>query len=737
VGAAGQHTVYVMPFISRLRLRPLMLTGALRTDADNAMSRPPSPSNKYIDLSPEHAEATRQIQNDEQSDDEQMRRAMAESIKDMPGQENGTIKTGQQFGPAQRPYYPEAQWALAPIASSREFVQHPPPPKRRRIEGSPAFLRGPPESSYNAPLLTIYHSIPLAREALLCPPLQVYSYGYNPEWWAGTTDENTKSLSVQQPELGAEDRRKYLAELQCLMAFLDNTNRAYGSVDALADLRYYQYYNAQSEYTKFLETWQQAAMDEKSDEPLTQVFTSSATAKGPNIGAVPETQQLFSVEGAITDARSQVEVLDKIVWSDTPNRPLDDIFIDQFGHILTMKVYNNNPGASHLGLTPTEVWYLDRYMHHLRDALSNMRQQCHRLSREQLRLGQARSRLGEMPGLKSGPRVDVRKALADAKSAIALATDDSARISSNLVDISTTVETGQLYGQINTLLTNIDKKLKELNYRMSGLEAQKQQIMSDLTDPTHSSHPLRHKYVLQGVSTRPNVTYIRKLNHDLIGIDDDDEPHEMWQWWRTAWAEAPDIQSEVPVAHVEDSQDAADSSVPFSVRKVSSKDVLGAVENEYHTAILVYASETAMQFRPSALPTSLRQFVEQDNRAFEGEASSQYDRRSGRGRSWSNETNSTMRDDSNPFDDSVYPGQPRDVTPMSTSTIRSLDGQPSPKRPRSSDESMHDLNLMDMPPSYEDIVGSGEREMAEKKGNKIGYFAEQMMQQVDEHEQKG
>lgn len=699
------------------------------------MSRPPSPS-KFVDLSQEHAEATRQIQNDQSQEDDQLRRAIAESKKDMPGQENGTINAGQQFGPAQRPYYPEAQWALAPIASSREVVDHPPPAKRRRIEGSPAFLRGPPESGYNAPLLSIYHSIPLAREALLFPSLKVYSYGHNSEWWAGTTDENTKSLSMQQAEPGGEDRRKYLAELQCLMAFLDNTTRAYGSVDALSDLRYFQYFNSQSEYIKVLETWQQAAMDENPDEPLTRVFTSSAT-RGPNDGAATETKDLFSVEGAITDARTQVEVLDKIVWSDSPNQPLDDIWIDQFGHVLTMKVHNENPGASELGLAPTEVWYLDRYMHELRETLWNMRQQCHQLSREQLRLGQARSRLAEMPGASpAASRVDIRKALEDARDAMPIASDDSLRTGDRLIDVSSNVEAAQLQSQINSLLTSITKKLKELSLRMSELESQKQQIMSDLTDPNHSSQPLRHKYVLQGVSTRPNVTYIRKLNHDLIGMDDDEEPHEIWQWWRTAWGEASNDQPGAPTTHIEDSQDTIDSSAPFSVRKVSAKDVLDAVENEYHTAILVYASDIAMQFRSTPLPASLRQFVEQDNHAFEDESSPQHVQQANRGRSWSNETNSTIMDDSNPFDDTAYPRQARDMTPMSTSTIRSLDGQPSPKRPRSSDDSVHDTNLMDMPPSYEDIH-TEQQEMTEKKGNKIGFFAEQMMQQVDDNEQKG
>jgi len=712
-----------------------MLTRAFRIDADEGTLRHPSPSKGFIDLTQQHAEATRQIQDDQQ-EDEQIRRAMVESMKDMP-QENGTIKAGQQFGPAQRAHYPEAQWALAPIASSREVVEHPPPAKRRRIMGSPAFLRGPPDGSYNAPLLTIYHSIPLAREALLFPSLEIYSYGHNPEWWAGTTDENTKSLSMQQSEPGDEDRRKYLAELQCLMGFLDNTTRAYGSVDALSDLRYFQYFKAQSDYTKFLETWQQAAMDEKLDNPLTQVFTSSATARGPNIGAVPESKELLSVEGQITDARTQVEVLDKILWSDSVNQPLDDIWIDQFGHILTMKVYNDNPAASGLGLAPTEVWYLDRYMHELGEVMWTMRQQCHRLSREQLRLTQARSRLAEMPNVRSvGPRIDIRKALENARDAMPIATSDLTRSDVRLVDLSTTIGVDQLQSQITNLLSNIEKKIKDLNHRQSELGAQKQQIMSDLTDPTNSSQTLRYKYVLQGVSTRENVTYVRKLNQDLIGMEDDEEPHEIWQWWRTAWGEASDIQPDAPVAHIEDSEDATDS-VPFSVRKVSSKEVLEAVKNEYHTAILVYASEPAMQFRPTPLPASLRQFVEQDNRAFEDEVSLHHVRQSGRGRTWSNETNSTIMDENDPFEDNAYPRQPRDVTPMSTSTIRSLDGQPSPKRPRSSDDATQDTNLVDLPPSYEDIASNQQTEMVEKKGNRIGFFAEQMMQQVDEHEQKG
>ncbi|KAK5089865.1 hypothetical protein LTR05_000032 [Lithohypha guttulata] len=695
---------------------------SFRIDADDVgMSRPPSPKN-FIDLSDSHARAMRNP-----TEDDELRQAMAASMKDLSAQENGTT-TGQHFGPAQRSHYPPEQWALAPMASAREVVDHPPPAERQRTPPQPAFLRGSPQTGYIAPLLTIYHSISLAREALLLPPLHIFEYGCNPDWWSGTSDENFKSMSIQESSAEDEDRRKFSAEIQCLMAFLDGTSRSYGSVDALCDMNYYRYFQAESPYTKLCEAWRRAAVDEAPNEPLTQVFTSVA-ARGPDVqGALPEEKDMFQIEGALREARSLTEVLDKIFWTDTWQLPMEDIWMERFGQIVTLRLFNDDQGATKLGISPVEELYLDRYTPELRNDLFRMRTQRYTLLRDMDKLKVNQQKIVQVPGSRANqPHIDVRKALEAARDLVPVAADDTMRKDSQLVEVDGTADVTELDSQINGLLAGIDKKLNSLEQKKSDLEAEIRRVMSDLTDPQHSSLDLKHKYVLHGASTKPNTTYFRKPNHDLLGIEGDHNPSDTWQWWRTAWGESAHSRANVS------REDAGDG--PFSVTRVTIQEVLESIKNENDTAVLVYADETAINHKPVSLPDSLRQFVEQDNRAFEDELSQQHGQSTGRERSWSNETNSTVMEDNNPFDDPIASLRARDATPMSTSTIRSLSGQPSPKRPRSSNDSMENINLMDdEPPAYESVPAM---EMSEKKSNKIGYFAEQMLQTAEQHEEKG
>lgn len=649
-------------------------------------------------------------------------------MKDVKGQENGTIHTGQHFGPAKRAHYPAEQWAIAPIASSREVVDHPPPAKRRRITGQPAFLRGPPgdDIEYNAPLLTIFHSIPLAREALLFPPMEVFAYGHNPDWWAGTTDENSKPLSLPHTSIGDDDRRRYLCEIQCLMAFLDNTTRAYGSVDALSEMAYLQYFRR--DYDRFLVAWNKAAMEEKDDDPLTQVFTSVA-AKGYGIaGASHEVNEIMFIKATVEQTRSLPSLLDRVIWNDFPGEDLDDIWLEKLGHICVMHVTNPIAGATGLNIAATEILYMDRYTPNLRDAAMQMRSQCRSIWSEMKRLNKIQERIAEMPGLKtSSARVNVRRALEMARDVMPIAAEESLRDRNLLIDdAASDIDASQITRQINELLTEVDTKMRDLDRQRNELREQIVEIMSDLMDPDTSSQSLRHKYTLQGVSTKANVTYVRKLNQDLIGIDDDEEEvHEVWQWWRTAWNE-PHINGD---SHMTGTQADTDNTVPFSVRKVTVAEVLEAIRSEHHVAVLVYADETAMNFRPRPLPTSLRQFVDRDNQAFEEEMSSQHAQQIGRVRSWSEETNSTVNGNNDPFDDTTYQAEGREATPMSTSMIqRSPDGQPSPKRPRSSDAATTIMEWDDAPPAYETVSDDQHPEMIQKKGNKIGYLADQMLQ---------
>ena len=663
---------------------------------------------------------------------------MAESLRSMPDQENGTISSGQQFGPAQRDHYPASQWALAPIASSREVVDHPPASKRRRIPGQPAFLRGTADAGYNAPLLNIYHSIPLAREALLFPPLKIAAYGHSNDWWSGTSDENSKSISFFETSFADEDRRKFAAEIQCLMAFLDNTTRAYGSVDALSEMRYYN--NAQSDpASRLFDSWRRASLEEGPDEPLSQVFTSVATRAPEMLGAPSEEKDMIQIEGHSRGAPTQADFLDKIVWADNWQSPPEDVWIERFGHILTLRVSNDESGATELGILPNEIWYLDRYMPDMRDSLLQMRQKRYAILHDIERLNRSKLRLAEMPLIQNkAPRLDIRASLKTAKDMIPIATERCKPSQKEVIEYEKGSESDYFQQEIDKLLSQIEQSVNAHEQRKIELEKQIGLLMSDLNDPETSTRPLRHKYTLHGVSTKPNITYFRTLNRDLIGFEDDGEVMESWQWWRTAWLENPDTTTRQTNVNGNTTNTTlpGENDVPYTVTRVSLEEVRSAAQKEHHTAMLVYADETAMNFEPQPLSPPLKEFVEVDNRAFQEEISAGLHQATGRQRGRSNESNTTIMDE-NPFDDNVYVYR-RDPTPMSTSsTIRSLSGQPSPKRPRSSD-SMQNMNLMDDdPPTYD--VGATEQneEMIEKRGNKIGFYAEQLLHNVELNESKG
>lgn len=703
------------------------------------MSRAPTPSGNFIDLSDAHAKATVDVQ----GEDKDMQKAMAASMKDTTTQENGTTSSGRYFGSADRPHYPASQWALAPIASSREVVEHPPAFKRRRVPGQPAFLRSSSDTDYNASLLTIYHSIPLAREALLLPSLHIYSYGHDPEWWSGTTNENDKILSSPEYRAGDDDQRRYLAEVQCLMAFLDNTSRAYGSVDALSGMRHYQNSETDDKWTKLFEAWRTAAVRQSPDQPLTQVFTSvGARSSGPLIpGTDIEEKEMFQLEGAVRGAPSLTAVLDKVLWYDVPNEALDDVWLERLSHIFTLRIYNDATAATDLGVDPIEVLYLDRYTSERKDVVLRMRQRRQILLREIDRWSRAQYKVAHLPNVHTGPSpADMKSILETAKGLVPTAMDESLRSANDYTSRLTPADNGPVQQHMDALIAQVDANVKKLGQKKAELDLQIRAIMSDLTDPEQSSAPLKNKYTLQGVSTKPNITYLRRHNPDLIDLDEEsDDAHESWQWWRLAWGEENEQQLGELSSQINGIPELLTNSAasPYSVRKVTLEEVLHSTRNENTMATLVYADSTAMDFAQSPLSTSLQSFVEQDNRALEDEITHHRLQHSGRQRAWSNETNSTIMDDGNPFEDGASsPNHASDTTPLSSSTLRSPSELSSPTRARSTSDSMHSINLMDEPPSYESIAGRQPAEMSTKSGNKIGHFAEQLLLNVEQHEQE-
>ncbi|KAK5229766.1 hypothetical protein LTR72_001298 [Exophiala xenobiotica] len=712
------------------------------------MSRPPSRTDhgrSFVDLSSVHAEAfasdAKTLREEEEMNDPTIQRAMAESLRQtLPAQENGVTSTGAQFGPAQREYYEPSNWALTTFSTAREIIDHPPPSKRRRIDDEPAFLRGPKETDYLAPLLTIYHSIPLAREAMLMPSLKIHAYGHENSWWSGTTDENVKALSTDSTLRIDRDECNVLAEVQCLMAFLDRTDRAYGSVDALADLQKVRRSDDSSSFLRAMQAWSTAALSQDPSEQLTQVFTSTAVKDD---GSGRQEENMVCVEPYINPALGQtlVDILDTTVWDDERGN-IDDVWIDHAAEIFTIRIRDPNPGKAGLNLNLDPVWYPDRYMHKCREATMQIRKQLQHIRREieQCTAIQRRWDIAKVPDNRVLMTREVLDAAAKASAGVIGKKSSSHGLfegqGATSEDTVSPTDVEEVRHELQSILQRIEQKSQQLEQRKAGLRLTMRQIASQLTRPTPESPDLpRCKYTLQGVSTKPNITYVRRPSQDLLHLDDEESSSEdpESQWWKMAWLQDADGTA-APVAGpntreqaeagqnnaLSPSAAAADGSRPYTVLKVTEKEVLEAVRSEHQSVLLVYANENAMRFKGSELSLPLRRFVERDNQAFSEELREEESTpidESGDGEA------ETEFEDVPLIDQTGSSSSVREFTPVSTSSpgVRDEDGQPSPKRAKEGNGSYSEL-----PPSYEDSVGKPE--MRERKVNKIGLYSEQMLQ---------
>lgn len=202
-----------------------------------------------------------------EDEDEQLRRALQMSIQESesgrgrspaPGTDVESRDRGPYFGPARASNYENGNWDMVKVDNSGQESgvvgndvtkwstdgndgQDPqePPHARKRAENVPAVLdtrvaKGTwiSEESFLlsslSGLMTILHKIPKAREALLLASPRASGDEVQPAdgWWCGnqppvpestTTDDTTDTTG-----------EKLLREAARAMAFLDNSDRAYG-----------------------------------------------------------------------------------------------------------------------------------------------------------------------------------------------------------------------------------------------------------------------------------------------------------------------------------------------------------------------------------------------------------------------------------------------------------------------------------------------------------------------------
>lgn len=314
-----------------------------------------------------------------QQEEHELQQAVAMSLNQNLGhQETGITSTSQpNFGPATRDNYDEGNWSMTLFnSSSREIIISPDPEDRKRVDNEPAFLRPSPDNMYLGGLITILHSIPLAREALLLRSKVLSNYGHDSQWWNGQPINLPKIVTIHDGMEHDNDWDDILHETQRIVAFLDSTARAFGSTDALVGLRCLASYGMEGNIGKFLERWQEAAICADPGNQLATAFSSTAFKRPLSEYDEPIARDFTALETLVEPEHGQTlyDVLDQLMWADKLGEELDDVWLEHIAEVLTIKLESPSSSES-VDVKIPPVFYPDRYLSSCRDRARDFRRQ--------------------------------------------------------------------------------------------------------------------------------------------------------------------------------------------------------------------------------------------------------------------------------------------------------------------------------------------------------------------------
>ncbi|KAF4636706.1 hypothetical protein G7Y89_g1392 [Cudoniella acicularis] len=360
-------------------------------DGAGAPSRPPSrtsnnksPLSKIIDMNDSYAAADPSTSKTFTGGDRDLEQALAASRAEagLPPQESGITNTNEvYFGPATRTQYDQENWAMVPLGKSsiQEILLDPEPAERKRDIDVPAFLKPSVENHRLGALFTIYHEIPIVREIFLNRTQQLPNYGDDREWWAGK--------QIELAFIGQEESSEHQVnrEIQRIMAFLDKTDRSYGSVEVLANLpsvKRAQLPNSDIEPAVLL-TWRNVSEWEN------QRFINKMFSKGvPTEAAEDQTKEFAILELAFPPKDSMQDTLydiaDDALWPSLG--PLDLAQSPYLSHIADVIAFKIEGDESNKNVEIPAVWYPDRYLKSGRQKALEMRLRKHDVEEELQRL---------------------------------------------------------------------------------------------------------------------------------------------------------------------------------------------------------------------------------------------------------------------------------------------------------------------------------------------------------------
>ncbi|KAI1096773.1 hypothetical protein F5B19DRAFT_434444 [Rostrohypoxylon terebratum] len=619
-------------------------------------------------------------------EDANLERALAESAAEsgIPRQEAGVVDNGtnlKYFGPANRSQYDTEQWAMVPTKANLDTEKaEPAPSQRKRQPDAPAFLRQTKDHRLGL-MLTIYHQIPLVRNILLQYGEPAKNYGHNSEWWRGQPilkHENLAAMVKGESEWGSnETRPEFAEELHRLIAFLDKTERAYGSVDPLVDTK-----EIDGSWTSDVEERLSNVLKEAPQNPRFDM--KDMITRGVVLPCVPPPADDSELEGdgdsygdgfqdfafldiALDSEQSSCvdtlyDALDQLLW--TQALSLEHEFpegasyavLSKLGEVLTARF--SNAGLSKPCEIP-EVLYLDRYTEERRDLA--MKFQTHmRYAKNKLRMYELLEadllrchgqRCHRVNGLDDGPH-DLRACL-----------EGIIKFTERLMQRQ--IRTAQWRHYQNMIEKDVELSLEDIfsiytwsgpyvflpdeEERMKGWkdaidEANKnlEELEEDLAKIAKAKE--FYSDSLKVISKRLTCQEHEVADATFVFRSTSAYNPEYWNPTYKYFLRGVALTSELAYVCVRQDVESADPDVqpkpkdqwwkigysstdgtPIKTEKAILEDVLHAAGTGSRQPVLMYATEAAVATTPIPLSDALRMFVRADNRSFQHELAKEQD----------------------------------------------------------------------------------------------------------------
>ncbi|KAI9677494.1 MAG: hypothetical protein M1817_006448 [Caeruleum heppii] len=625
-----------------------------------APSRPPSrvSEQRPIDLTKEHAAADadkRLTTNDREEED--LRRAMELSINDLNPQESGVMNDyGTRFGPARQPQYDENQWALTTVSTTaHEIILDPEPDDRRRTEGKPVALR--PSSSANqlSSLITTLHSIPMAREALLCRDHVLQDYGDDEEWWKGTPVEMMKIVNVPNGPV-LMDGDELVIETQRLMAFLTGTERSYGSVEVVANLDGVKHPSLYEAVSNYMTLWREVVVARSSPHAQANIFQSAgvklATSSGAEIARSDFTILRLQLDDEMASPdKTLYDAMDDMIWAGADADDDETVFIESIGHVFVVSLQRQDVSRPHREIQVPSVWYPDRYLEKSKDLAREMRARRAAAHGKIVEIEKQQAQMTTFRPSGGDTILNPTELLETAMGYLQNASRGRDNLGGKDMEMMANdtqprrLDYSEVGDKLGKMYESVMSKVKALEDQKEAARRSLNELSTLLTDPvgqdedTKKPRP-KHRYTLRGVSTEPSVTYVLYPVDTSPRTDEDEDRPQQWQWWRISFS-TTDVKAVMKT-------------------KVDEDLVLQAARDEGRSCLLIYASDEAMDDQWNGpLPDALKTFIHRDNLSFRAELS-------------------------NSHPDSSLVAQPAYAPPSPPTSSQPVPGYPPPSPPRTS-----------------------------------------------------